>query len=152
MDPNILSALAEFQPESLLECSLAPWPELDDFCRTHKIPLYRLAPSEIAEASLTADLAIVHNTLESVGTRPGQQILGYLRNSLAKRIWVLVSKDSDWPLQDFIGLGFRRDASLLSDTSYLHSYTYDIRSYNHKRNWNNPRFWANPENFHKYRW
>ena len=31
-------------------------------------------------------------------------------------------------------------------------FTYNLESYNKKRNWNNADGWANPENFDKYRW
>ena len=31
-------------------------------------------------------------------------------------------------------------------------YSYNLDSYNKKRNWNSPEGWANPDNFDKYRW
>ena len=34
----------------------------------------------------------------------------------------------------------------------LHCHSYNLKTYNIKRDWNNPKGWANPENFNKYRW
>ena len=31
-------------------------------------------------------------------------------------------------------------------------HSYNLKTYNIKRDWNNPKGWANPENFDKYRW
>jgi len=31
-------------------------------------------------------------------------------------------------------------------------HSYNLKTYNIKRDWNNPKGWANPENFNKYRW
>ena len=30
--------------------------------------------------------------------------------------------------------------------------SYNLKTYNIKRDWNNPKGWANPEYFNKYRW
>lgn len=152
MSSTLLSTLATLEPESILECTASPWSEVETFCRSQDTPFSTLLPSQIPETTARADLAIVHDTLETTERVIGQQLLGYLRNSLARRIWVLVDPKADWELHDFISLGFRQDASLLPPDAQFRSYTYDIGSYNHRRSWNNSRFWANPQNFNKYRW
>lgn len=100
----------------------------------------------------TPELALVTDTLEHLSRPQGQILLGQLRNYGASQIAVLVSDKSDWTLTDFIGLGFRRQARLSEADTSLTLYTYNLASYNHKRDWNNPRFWANPEMWGKARW
>lgn len=96
------------------------------------------------------DLAIVHD-IPDTASATQQRLLGYMRNCLVKRIWLLLPEDADWPLQTLTALGFRGDDDSPAPAG-MRSYTYDIGSYNHKRSWNNARFWANPENFNKFRW
>lgn len=150
MDSAIESYLLQLKPQSLLECSTAPWSELERFCCTHAIPFSTTSPAAIAACSQPFDLALVHDVLEGMDAPAGHQVLGLLRNSLARRIWLLVDPDSNWPLSTLIALGFHKadPASIIAKESYI----YDLSSYNHKRSWNNPRFWANPENFNKFRW
>ena len=38
------------------------------------------------------------------------------------------------------------------DEDLFFCFSYNLKTYNNKRNWNNPEGWANPENFDKYRW
>lgn len=104
------------------------------------------------ELPKTPDLALVTETLENLNRAQGQVLLGQLRNYGASQIAVLVSDKAEWTLTDFIGLGFRRQAQLSDAEIPLTLYTYNLSSYNHKRDWNNPRFWANPEMWGKARW
>ncbi len=82
--------------------------------------------------------------------REGAELLGYIRNLLSPQIWLLVADDC-WHSNELIGLGFQRDNTLLQHEK-LHSYQYNLASYNFKRTWNNPKNWANPENWGKFRW
>lgn len=152
MDSVIIDYIRQHQPESLLECTGSPWTELEQFCRAEGIRFLSVAPQQIADCSEPIDLAVVHDTLETLGATSGEQILGHLRNSLTKRIWLLMAQNAEWPLHSLVALGFKKDKVPLLTESQLQSYTYDINSYNHKRTWNNSRFWANPENFNKFRW
>ncbi|SES88692.1 MULTISPECIES: DUF6231 family protein [Marinobacter] len=97
------------------------------------------------------DLALVADTLESMDRTTGTQLLGQLRNLGNRQIAVLVSNTSEWRLTDLVALGFTRQAG--GDGRSSHSlYTYNIDTYNHKRDWNNPKYWANPEMWDKARW
>ena len=99
------------------------------------------------------DLGLVSDTLERVSFRQGQILIGQLRNYGTRQIAVLVRDQSGWSLNDFIALGFKREARLEADGGEpLTLYTYNISSYNHQRPWNNPRFWANPHMWGKARW
>lgn len=96
-----------------------------------------------------ADLALVSDTLEHIERAHGAHVLGLLRNYGSHRIAVVVPAHGDWQFNDFIAMGFRLHAELADD---MVLYTYNLASYNHKRDWNNPRNWANPEMWDKARW
>lgn len=97
------------------------------------------------------DLALISDTLEAMDRTTGTLLLGQLRNLGNRRIAVLVDNASGWRLTDFLALGFTRQA--IGDEGTSHSlYTYNIDTYNHKRDWNNPKYWANPEMWDKARW
>lgn len=100
----------------------------------------------------TQDLALVTDCLEHLSHSQGQTLLGQLRNYGTQQIAVLVEDSGNWTLTDFIGLGFKRQARFEEGDRKLALYTYNIATYNHKRDWNNPRFWANPEMWDKARW
>lgn len=103
------------------------------------------------EGTRPHDLALISDTLETMDQATGSLLLGQLRNLGNLRIAVLVEDRSGWQLRDFIALGFTRYADA-GENGELTLYTYNIDSYNHKRDWNNPKYWANPEMWDKARW
>ena len=72
--------------------------------------------------------------------------IGLIKNVLAQKI-LIIQKNTDLD-QNFIELGFTHHADIAAPTIY----SFNLKSYNHKRVWNNAEGWANPENFEKYRW
>ena len=50
--------------------------------------------------------------------------------------------------EDLLKLGLVKEFS----EKDLCCHSYNLKTYNIKRDWNNPKGWANPENFNKYRW
>jgi len=100
----------------------------------------------------TQDLALVTDSLDHLSHAQGQTLLGQLRNYGTRQIAVLAPENGGWSLTDFIGLGFRRQGRFEQQDPPLSLYTYNLHSYNHKRDWNNPRFWANPEMWGKSWW
>jgi hypothetical protein len=96
------------------------------------------------------DLALVSDTLEAVDRTTGTLLLGQLRNLGNRQIAVLVEDSSEWTLTDFVALGFAHQSGGIQGSHTL--YTYNIDTYNHKRDWNNPKYWANPEMWDKARW
>ncbi len=97
------------------------------------------------------DLALVSDTLEQLDKPAGVLLLGHLRNLGSQQIAVLVSDRAPLQFNDFIGLGFVRQARFEQPVPQT-LFTYNIASYNRKRDWNNPRNWANPEMWDKARW
>ena len=72
-------------------------------------------------------------------------ILGKLKNLLAQKI---ILANNTMKKAELLELGFI-DLGLDSEPGI---FTYNLESYNKKRDWNNADGWANPENFGKYRW
>lgn len=143
-------------PTHLLTCgSLANelgqrWQQAQDTAN-----LLQLESSEAGKTldlAQTPDLALVTDTLEHVDYEQGRLLLGQLRNLGSHQIAVLVADCRHWPFRAFIGLGFRRQQRLEENGQSYTVYTYNIDTYNRKRDWNNPKNWANPEMWDKARW
>ena len=116
--------------------------------------LTRVEMTEIGEnwsPSGLHQLAVITETLEHLTEVEGEIFLGQLRNFAATRIAVIVADDSAiWNFNRLISLGFQRYRHRKVAGHTL--YTYDLETYNPKREWNSPEHWANPENWGKYRW
>ncbi|WP_404363631.1 DUF6231 family protein [Marinobacter sp.] len=97
------------------------------------------------------DLALISDTVENLPREKASLFLGQLRNLGTQQIAVLAKDDGSLVFRDYIGLGFVRQAHFETEPPET-LYTYNIASYNRKRDWNNPRFWANPEMWNKSRW
>lgn len=147
--------LAAARPRSLLYLSTRP---AIDFAGDGD-----LAVTVRADVACVQDLAdegrhdcvLVADLLEHLPRAQGIALLGRLRNLHAGRLLVFIDHDAcaePWSLDDFIGLGFRREEALTYAARTLTLYGYDIATYNHEREWNNPRFWANPQMWGKYFW
>lgn len=143
------------QPDTLLVCgTLAArlgraWHHQHPEQRYTELPVS--SPNEGLPPAETHDLALIDNTLEQLSHEDGILMLGQLRNFGTHRIAVIVTNDAGWELNDFLGLGFQRQAHL-QGTPARTLYTYNIDSYNRRRAWNNPQYWANPEMWDKARW
>jgi hypothetical protein len=115
--------------------------------------------TEIASAGATTDpalqqpydLALVTDTIEQLSPEQASLLLGQLRNLGSQQIAVLAPEDKVLAFRDYIGLGFVRHAKTESDPPRT-LFTYNIATYNHKRDWNNSKNWANPEMWGKARW
>ncbi len=98
------------------------------------------------------DVAVVSDLIESLPQQQAIQWLSKLRNQYAQHILMIVNEpeieSQPWALTDFLALGLKRRGYVADFTLY----TYEIESYQFKKDWLNSRYWANPENFDKYRW
>lgn len=156
-EQNALDVLAQIvdasAPDSLLCCGATAQRIAQHWHRLKPDgQLQTFAPdtAQTVIASLAAaDLALVSDTLEHLDQASGSHVLGLLRNYGTQRIAVVVPSNGPWQFNDFIAMGFRQHAQLADG---LVLYTYNLDSYNHKRDWNNPRLWANPEMWDKARW
>ena len=104
-----------------------------------------LSPDDVKNV----DLVVLGENLNQLEHTKMIEVIGVLRNHLNAKMLILSNEASTLSFSDMLSLGFKREEQ---DESGLTVYSYDIASYNKKREWNNSRFWANPENFDKYRW
>lgn len=156
LEAAFLQIIAVCAPESLLCCGRSA-------CRAGENWLKR-SPGTVVEnldehsplASLpddrTVDLTVLSECLERLDKKRAELLLGQLRNNISGQIVVHSQDSGPLAFTDFIALGFKRWDWSPGETVDGHIYTYDIASYNHKRQWNTPENWANPENWDKYRW
>ena len=150
-----LDLLSHCQPKRLL--ALGPFAQglAEQWLAQHQGIHFTLAssPDPTAEPALSEpqDLALISNTLEDLEKPAAVLLLGHLRNLGSQQIAVLVNDEAPMQFNDFIGLGFVRQARFEEPTPQT-LFTYNIANYNRKRDWNNARNWANPEMWDKARW
>lgn len=149
--PDLPADLAAFylgpiHLNSILAVGPAPWPQLESVCEARRLMREFISIDDPLPTSTRYDLAVVYG-FDHIDMDPARQVFGHLKNELCQRIWAITSPHSRWQLTEFVALGFRRD-SLPDEFAAADSYSYNLESYNHKRDWNNPRFWANPQNWH----
>ena len=81
--------------------------------------------------------------------------LGLIKNVFSTKVTVLCrsTTDNTEEVRDALrSLGFVEHSAIDVGEYRFNAFSYDLNTYNRKREWNNPRYWANPENFHKHRW
>ena len=119
---------------------------LIDFLSKKNIDQINIYPDINNELSLQSDLYIV---LEDANLNVSD--IGTIKNLLSQKIIVFQSKNkNNINTKDLIKLGLQKEFESKKDE--LHFYTYNLKTYNNKRDWNNPKGLANPENFNKFRW
>ena len=72
--------------------------------------------------------------------------IGLVKNALSQKL-IIFSFEKNMN-EDLLKLGLVEE---FSDKD-LCCHSYNLKTYNIKRDWNNPKGWANPENSNKYRW
>ena len=118
-------------------------------CQPSKIAIsYQTLDAQPKQASLVVGMHLVGTT----PTGDDRVRLGHLKNLIADRIFLCLPITHQWPLTDLFALGFFKGPDVAWDNNTFLTYTYNLATYNHKREWNSPRFWANPQNWNKYRW
>lgn len=154
-DQALLHIIRHCQPRSILYCGKSA-AEASEHWRKEmpEAQLSRLSmpPDNTLTSQSPVDLTLLSDCLETLSWSEGELLLGQLRNFVSGQIAVHMSGDAKLQFTDFLALGFKRWESdgLMLDHGCI--YTYDIATYNHKRQWNSPENWANPENWDKYRW
>ena len=99
-----------------------------------------IVPEIVEEIFPTNDLCLVMPDMALSKVEVGK-----LKNVLAQRI---IIQSNNLEPEEFSELGFLK----LELKGAKNFYSYNLDSYNKKRNWNSPEGWANPDNFDKYRW
>lgn len=143
----VTERLAALPLQSLLEISTSATPAIRDYCQAQNIRYEYAPPSDCSGLSGRFDLALVHD-VEAIAPSQVRPCLGVLKNLLSERIWLIVEQDY-CPNEEWISLGFKRDPVPDPKSSRTASFSYNLETYNHKRDWNNTRYWANPEHWDK---
>lgn len=94
------------------------------------------------------DLVLINHLLENLSHEEGEQLIAHVRDIYARQILLIISADSEWKSEDFIGLGFRKITDIDQHTIWY----FAVENYKRTPDWLNSRYWANPEMFGKYRW
>tara|TARA_B100000925_G_scaffold87243_1_gene62718 strand:- start:629 stop:1090 length:462 start_codon:yes stop_codon:yes gene_type:complete len=77
--------------------------------------------------------------------------IGTIKNLISQKIVIFTNFENDEKTdKTMIKLGLQTE--LRDKTNKLKCFSYNLKTYNNKRDWNNPKGWANPENFDKFRW
>ena len=147
MDKLITQRLDTLSLTSLLEVQSTPCDVIGEYCRQKQIEHVVCTYQTYQEQQRRFDIAIVHH-VEPIPPHDLYPCLGLLKNLLSERVWLLTPADYGSP-QEWISLGFKQDALKVGEHGDVVSYSYNLDTYNHKREWNNTRFWANPEHWDK---
>lgn len=142
MDALVFSFLEPIELQSLLLIGPGPWRAVSEYCEEHGIRWQHSDINQPLPHSERFDLSVVYD-FETVEKAEVRNKLGLSKNLISARIWAVTPEVSQWSLRDFVELGFVEDR--LAPQVAAHSYSYNLESYNRRRDWNNPRFWANPQ-------
>ena len=105
-----------------------------------------IAPSIENITSESFDLFIVLDDIKVTEAN-----IGTIKNLISQKIVIFTDFENDGKTdKTMIKLGLQTE--LRDKTNELKCFSYNLKTYNNKRDWNNPKGWANPENFDKFRW
>ena len=77
--------------------------------------------------------------------------IGTAKNLISNKILVFIKLENQKEIDPLmLKLGFITE--FYDARIKLCCYSYNLSTYNNKRDWNNSEGWANPENFNKFRW
>ena len=148
---ELVDTIEQLQPHSLIYCAGEIVPALEAL-REHDCEVYRVEHFDELESLPRTELGVVFDYLEHLPEEEALQLLCRMRNLKCERLWVAVRTCPQWSFNTMIGIGFNRNNCYEDGERQVCTYSYDLATYNRKREWNNSRFWANPQNWGKYRW
>lgn len=104
------------------------------------------------------DYAVLSGALEAMEHDDGAALIARLRDFHCHR-FALACTHADahhtegaWPEAELLAMSLSLHRRVAEDGVWYSVYTYDIDTFNRRREWNDPTNWANPENFRRYRW
>ena len=104
------------------------------------------------------DYAVLSGALEALSPDNGAALIARLRDLHCHRFAVAClhadahHREGAWSEGDLLAMALSLHRRIAEDEVWYSVYTYDIDTFNRKREWNDPTDWANPENFRRYRW
>ncbi len=152
-----LNALVtELEPQSIIYAGDLAEKAVVDYLakKTQKehVPAEKITLTDIDLISVDQQfqLAIISQGFDGKNIEEETVMLGKMRNFFARQIILFIDNQSNWTVKKLIAMGFKREQIFSSEQ--LVCYSYDIKTYNKKREWNNSKNWANPEMWNKARW
>lgn len=104
------------------------------------------------------DYAVLSHALELLEPAEGAALIARVRDlhchrfALACRHVDAHHREGEWSEPELLALSLTLHRRVREDGTWHSVYTYDVDTYNPKREWNNAEDWARPENFRRYRW
>ena len=101
---------------------------------------------------------MLSGALEALSPDNGAALIARLRDLHSHRFAVAClhadahHREGAWSEGDLLAMALSLHRRIAADEVWYSVYTYDIDTFNRKREWNDPTDWANPENFRRYRW
>jgi hypothetical protein len=123
--------------------------------------LTTMAPAEATDLLAEQgrfDYAVLSGALEDVPHDDGAALIARLRDlhchrfALACRHADAHHREGAWSEAELLAMALSLHRRIREDGVWFSVYTYDIDTFNRRREWNNPEHWANPDNFRRYRW
>lgn len=115
------------------------------------------APRRLAQKG-RFDYAVLSGALEEMEHEDGAALIARLRDFHCHR-FALACTHADahhaegaWPEAEMLAMALSLHRRVDEDGVWHSVYTYDIDTFNRRREWNDPTNWANPGNFRRYRW
>lgn len=151
------------QPTSLLCVTSGSTPSsVHQFLSHHPNSQVTLVEAEQALTELQGmgrfDYAVLSRALEPLEPPAGAALIARVRDihchrfALACRHIDAHHREGEWSEPELLALTLTLHRRVREDGAWHSVYTYDVDSYNPKREWNSPEDWANPQNFRRYRW
>jgi hypothetical protein len=153
-DELLLDALDELAPATVLavgaraSSAAARYGERHPERETVCVPAYPEEP--LPEAARRFRLGVIAGPL-GIEAAELRALIARLRDQSCETLLLLVP-EGQWPLAEYLALGFERRAECEACGRRYVLYWYDVDRYNPEREWNNPANWAHPENFKRFRW
>lgn len=104
------------------------------------------------------DYAVLCGALEALSPKDGAALIARLRDLHCHRFAVACvhadahHREGAWSEGDLLAMALSLHRRIAEDEVWYSVYTYDIDTFNRRREWNDPADWANPQNFRRYRW
>lgn len=155
--------LVDLSPASLLCVTTGETPSaVSQYLAHHQESRVTMLEPDAARTALADlgrfDYAILSHALEALEPSEGAALLARIRDvhchrfALACRHVDAHHREGEWSEPELLALALTLHRRVREDGVWHSVYTYDVDTYNPRREWNSPDNWANPENFRRYRW
>jgi hypothetical protein len=155
--------LVDLSPASLLCVTTGAAPSaVNQYLAHHEESRVTVVEPDAARIALADlgrfDYAVLSHALEPLEPSEGAALIARIRDmhchrfALACRHTDAHHREGEWSEPELLALALTLHRRVREDGVWHSVYTYDVDTYNPKREWNSSENWANPQNFRRYRW